>query len=56
MDIKKYQYAKTTRTNVKRKRLNLTTSEDSSKWMAKNNVSPQKVWDITIQELMKKKK
>jgi len=44
-----------TRTERKTIRLNLRTTKSISKWMRENNVSPQKVFDLSMQELIKGK-
>lgn len=38
----------------KTRRLNLKITKTASEWMTKNNVSPQSVFDLSIQELMEK--
>ena len=38
----------------KRVRLNLKTTEEISKWMKKENISPQLIFDKTIEELRAK--
>ncbi len=44
--------AKSERKNV---RINLRTTRSVSKWMNDKSVSPQKVFDLTVKELMKGK-
>lgn len=36
-------------------RINLRTTKDVSEWLTNKNVSPQKVFDLAIAELMNKK-
>lgn len=55
MDLKKYQYDKKRNSEPKLMRINLRTTKEVSEWMTKNKISPQKFWDISINELMKKK-
>jgi len=45
-----------TKNEPKRVRINLRTTESVSKWLTEKNVSPQKVFDLAIVELMNKKK
>ncbi len=47
-DVKKKEQPKTVR-------LNLKTTEEISKWMKKENVSPQLIFDKAVEELKQKK-
>lgn len=40
------------KTEPKTVRLNLKTTKKASKWMKDNNVSPQKVFDMGLEEVM----
>lgn len=43
-----------TKTNERKSiRINLRTTKTISKWMGKNNISPQLIFDKSIEELMK---
>lgn len=49
MDIKKVQRTE----EPKIRRINLKTTKSASEWMTKHNVSPQRVFDEALKELMK---
>ena len=41
---------------TKGKIMSIRVSEDASKWMKKNDISPQKVFNIALEELIKENK
>ncbi len=45
-----------TKDEPKTERINLKTTKSVSKWLSEQNVSPQRVFDLAIEELIKKKK
>jgi len=45
-----------TRNESKRIRINLRTTKSVAEWLTEKNVSPQKVFDLAIEELINKKK
>lgn len=36
-------------------RINLKTTKSVSEWLTKENISPQKIFDLAVEELIKKK-
>ena len=45
-----------TKEESKRMRINLRTTKSVTEWLTEKNVSPQKVFDLAVEELMNKKK